>query len=927
MNIRGSLVRIFARPRSWFRSIACRCRLEQEMEAELAHHIESLTADLIRTGQSPAEAARDARIALGSSLTTREGMRSSLGLRWWDELWADLRYGVRILRKSPGFTAIATTSLALAIGANTTIYSVANQLLYERLAVPHPEQLRLLGWAGDKNTVIHRYWKSSNAHDARMTNECISYPVFRELQAHNNVMDGLFAFRDFDLTAVLRGEAQPVATELVSGNYFTELRVRPQLGRAIHPSDDGVPGTGAVAMISDGLWQRTFGRSPAAVGQTIKLSGFALTIVGVTPRGFTGAGSVQESPDVFVPLSMQPLVQPATVRAEREGGSDLLADPEMWWLEVMGRIRPGVQDVKAQSALDVQLAAAIRGTMTVGADEAIPHMILTDGSRGLHYYTDSLFEKPVYALLALTGLVLLLACANIANLLLARGVRRQQEMSVRQALGAGRGRILRQLLTENLLLAALGGACGFALGYLGRNVPLRLMTNAWQQNDVDIHFDWRVFGLAGGVTILTAILFGLAPAWLAARTEVGSSLKEGVQTATRRRKGMSGKLLVAFQIALSTLLVVSAGLFLRTLYALQSVDVGFRTDHLLWFVLEPPGKRYPTGKAAELHVRLEQAFADVPGVEAVTAMSTGYLTSSMSEQNFLPEGEAYDRAKLRPEWENSVGDDFFHTMGIPIIAGRGFGPQDTANSTKVAVVNQSLARTRFPGVDPIGKHFKYGAIEKNNWIQIVGICGDNRFKNIRDDAPPQFLVPYVQTPQSGFLTYAVRTSLVPTAVVPALQQVLHSVDSGLPMIDIRTQQEQVDADTRMERTFASLTSGFGLLALVLACVGIYGIMAYSVANRRNEIGIRLALGAQPGQVRRMILCESIWLAGAGIIVGVATTLGLTRLVKSMLYGIEPNDPITIAGAVLILFSVTVAASWIPAHRAASVQPTEALRHE
>jgi predicted permease len=897
-----------------------RNRLEAEMEVELAFHLEQLTADLIRAGHSPAEAARRARVELGAVIVHKEAMRASLGLSWWDEFRADLRYGVRILRKSPGFTAIAATSLALAIGANTAIFSIAKSLLYDRLDVPHPEQLRLLGWVGNGRQAVHSFWGEFDSSAEGMVSPVFSYPAYLELRGHNRWMQDLFAFKLDSMNATVRGDAQRVQAEMVSGNYYSGLGVRPQLGRGIEPTDDAVPGSGAVAVISDGLWEREFSRSPTALGQTIILNQVALTIVGVNPRGFTGAKGVQTSPEIFVPLSLQPLVDP-------KGSKSLLEDADLWWLNIMGRATPGVRDSEAEAALNVQLAAIVRGTMTVKPGETVPHLVLADGSRGLHL-SEGIFKKPVFMLMGFTGLVLLLACANIANLLLARGAQRQREMSVRLALGAGRSRVLRQLLTESLLLAVIGGLGGLLLGYLSRSAIPRLISNPWDFTGLSVPFDWGVFGFAACVTLLTGFVFGLAPAWMAARAEVSSSLQESAQTATRRRKGLGGKAIVAFQIALSTLLVVGAGLFLRTLFALDSVDVGFRTDHLMLFAINPPAKRYAEGKDVQLHQRLEESFAALPGVEAVAPAQMSYIADSMSNAGFSPEGESnsVNRGQAEYEFVNVVGNSFFGTMGIPILEGRSFGPQDTASSQKVAVVNQSLAKKRFPNTNPVGKRFRTSD-EKQGWVQIVGVCADTHYANLRDDPPPQFFMPYLQQPNVGGMTYAIRTQLEPAALVPALRRVVQQADRDLPMVDIRTQREQIDASVQIERTFAALTAGFGILALALACVGIYGIMAYSVANRTNEIGIRLALGAQPAEVRGMILRESTWLTMAGIVAGLAAALALTRLVKSMLYGIQPHDPLTLSASILILLAVALAASWIPARRAAGVQPMQALRHE
>ncbi len=931
MSLRSLLARIVAQPRSWLCSVFQRGRLEREMEAELAFHLEQLISDLIAVGHSPDEAARRARIALGAVTVTKENMRASLGLRWWDELWSDLRYGLRMLRKSPGFTAIAAISLALAIGANTTIFSIAKQLLYERLNVEHAEQLRLLAWTGtEAHVAVHHVWGDYDSlPGGRVTSTAFSYPAYLELRTQNRTLQDLIAFKVTGMNATIREEAQRVQAEMVSANYYAQLGVRPQLGRAIMPADDAVPGQGAVATISDGLWERQFGRSKAVLGQTIKLNDIPVTIVGVNPKGFTGAKNVQQSPDVFVPLAMQPLVAPHASKS-----ASLLADPNQWWVNIMGPSGNGVSDAGTQAALDAQLAAIVRGTMPVKPTEDLPRLELRDGSRGL-FTQERTFAKPMAVLMTLVGFVLLLACANIANLMLARGAQRQREMSVRLALGAGRARVLRQMLVESLLLAVLGGAGGLLIGYLGRNAIPKMTENAWERSDFQVHFDWRVFAFTAGVTLVTGLLFGMAPALAAARSDVSHGLKEGVLSTTRRRRGLGGKALVSFQIALSTLLVIGAGLFLRTLAGLNAVNVGFRTDHLLLMEINPPAKRYPAGKDVELHRRLEQAFAAVPGVDSVAPAWEAYLSDDSSRTDFLPEGVSYDRNAHQDEDYNGVGNHFFETLGIPIVAGRAFGEQDTQSSPRVAIVNESLARSRFPGQNPIGKRFStsshdadgHTSTTADEWIQIVGVCGDTRYQNLRELPPPQFILPYVQQTEVGGMVYEIRTGMKPETILPTLRRVVQQVDPDLPLVNVRTQDQQIAADLEQERVFVALTSGFGLLALALACVGIYGIMAYSVANRRNEIGIRMALGAQPAQVRGMILRESTWLTASGIVVGVAAALMLTRLVKSMLYGVQAYDPATLTAGVSLLIAVSLAGSWIPARRAAKVQPMDALRHE
>ena len=920
-----------ARVRSWFRSATQRGRLEEEMEAELAVHLESLTADLVRAGFSPTEAARRARIALGSTVVHKDGMRNSLGLNFIDNLNADLRYGARRLSRSAGFTAVAAISLALAIGANTTIFSLAKQLLYERLAVPHAADLRLLAWNGTKGHVaVHHIWGDWSPYgDGRVTSASFSYPAYLQLRANNHVMQDLFAFKVTGMNATIGGNAQQVQTELVSGNYYGALDVRPVLGRAIAPTDDAAPGQGAVAVISQGLWERAFGRSPSAVGQVIKLNEVPVTVIGVNPRGFTGAKGTQRSPDIFVPMAMQPLVSPHV------GISSLLTDTNEWWVNVMGRVKAGVPDVTAEATLDGQLNAVVRATMPVRQNEDIPRIDLRDGSRGL-FVQQQTFAKPMAVLLTMVGFVLLLACANIANLMLARGTQRQREMSVRLALGAGRARIARQMLVESLMLAALGGAGGLIFGYFGSTLVPKLTENAWERSAFHIHFDWMVFGFTAGVTILTGILFGLAPAWAAARTQVSSDLKESSLSVTRRRKGWGGKWLVGFQIALSTLLVVGAGLFLRTLASLNAIHVGFRTDHLLLAEINPPQKQYPAGKDIQLHMRLVEAIAATPGVEAVSPSWVAYIADDVNRETFIPEGTVSEKDKDNAENFNVVGNSFFPMMQIPILAGRSFGPQDTATSAKVGIINASLAKELFPNQDPIGKRFTndghdsdgHGVKPAKEWVTIVGVCADTRYSNLRDEPPPQFFLPFAQqTEVGGSLNYLIRTRLSPETIVPALRSAVRQIDPDLPLMNVRTQDQQIEEALQTERIFVTLTSGFGLLALALASVGIYGVMAYSVANRTNEIGIRLALGAAPRQVLGMILREASWLSFAGIAVGLAAALVLARLVKSMLYGLGPADPVSLLAGSALLIVVGLAASWIPARRAASVEPMEALRHE
>jgi predicted permease len=919
---------LLTRLRSWLKWVVKRQRLETDLEAEVCFHLDSYAGDLVRSGVPAAEAVRRARIEFGGIESHKDAIRASIGLRWWDDLWGDLQYGARVLRKSPGFTSIAVVSLALAIGANTSIFSLANQLLYARLGVSHPEQLRLLTVIADGHSAVHSSWGSVSPVAGGGTRfVSFTYPIYQQLRRENRVLDDIFAFKEnMQANATIDGSAQAVGLELVSGNLYEQMGVRTVVGRPILPSDDQPPGTGAVATISEGLWARAFGKAPDAVGKVITVNMTPVTVIGVNPRSFTGARSVQNSPDIFMPLSMIPLV-----KGELGQSGPLLASNNLWWVQLMAREKPGVRLEQARAALNVAFSAAIHATTTVAKDETMPRLELEDGSRGLNL-NGTQFAQPMYVLLAVVGFVLLIACANVANLMLARSSARQREMSVRLALGAGRGRILRQVLTESLMLATIGGSVGLLLGYLGRTALPKLLLNSWEREGMNVPFDWKVFGFTAGITLATGALFGIAPAWSATRAEIGTAIKDGGKASTKQRKGWSGRTIVAFQIALSTLLVVGASLFLRTLINLNAVDVGFRADGLVLFDLNPPSKQYPAPKDIALHARIEQGLRAVPGVEGVTLTDIPLLADSQSESNFNVEGapEAKEpQGGGAGAMQATVGQDFLSVMGIPMVAGRGFTPQDAEAPQRFSIVNQALARKYFPNQNPMGRRFSMDDSETKNrsWLEIIGVSADTRYSNLQQEPPPLHFDLYRQSKDIGGATYIVRTQMKPDAIVPSLRAVVRDIDRDLPLMDVRTQRQQIDATIVQERVFASLTAAFGILALALACVGIYGIMAYAVSQRTNEIGIRLALGAERRQVRGMVLKEAGWLAAVGVVVGVAVALGLGQLVKSMLYGLQPSDPASLVGAVVLLLGVALLAGWLPAMRASKVEPMEALRHD
>jgi predicted permease len=922
-----SLNRLSAR----LRKLVTRHLGDERLCEEIEQHIAIQTEENIRVGMTPEEARRQAVLRFGSVQAIRESYHAEAGFPLIETVLQDARFAVRKLGKSPGFTVVASISLALAIGANTTIFSVSKQILYQRLAVPSASNLRLLTWMGpSEHVAVHHVHGDYNLLPGGLaTSTVFSYPAYQQLRAENRVLGDLIAFRETGMNATIGEHAERILAEMVSDNYYRVLGLQPELGRAIGAADDTV-GSRPVAVISDAFWDREFGRSPTVLGQTIKLNDSFVVIIGVNPSAFTGAKSTipSETPDVIVPLALQPVLTPST------DGSSWLTNPAQWWVNILGRARKGLSDSVAQSALDAQLSAIVRATMPLKKGEDIPHLELHDGSRGL-FEQEQIFAKPLSVLMLLVGMVLLLACANIANLMLARTAQRQREMSVRIALGAGRRRILCQMLIESLVLALIGGSIGLAIGYFGRLAFPELTEAAWQKSRLTVQFDWPIFVFAALITVFTGIVFGIAPAFAAARTEVNQGLKDSAQTATLRRKGTSGNALVSFQVALSTLLVIGSGLFIRSLAQLNAIDPGFHTRNLLVAQLPLPQSRYPAGADIALHQRLEQAISAIPGVESVAPAMESYLSDDLSDTDFLPVGETYDPTKDDVEPYNAVGVDFFQALGIPIIAGRSFGPQDTATSPKVGIINERLAKTRFPGQNPLGKTFTIGGHNRDghggkltaDQIQIVGICGDTLYTNLREQPPPQFFIPYVQQIQVGGMTYEIRTRVKPEAVLPALRRTAQSVDPDLPLVNVRTQDQQITEDLQQERLFMTLTSGFGILALILASIGIYGVMTYSVAQRTNEFGIRLALGAAPSKLMTIVLRESAWISGAGVVVGLGVAFLLARFVKSMLYGIAPYDPFTLLSATILLMVVALGASWIPALRASKMDPMQALRSE
>jgi predicted permease len=887
------------------------------MDAELRFHLESYACDLVQSGVSKEEAQRRARREFGNVDLQKEECRAALGLRLWDELHGDLVYGARMLRQSPGFTAVAIVSLALGIGANTAIFTMASQVLYRTMAVPESGRLRMLKWVQHPHTEVGPAWGSFDKNElGEMIGSPFPYPLYVDLRKRLAMMEDLAAFKDVSrLTANAGGEAESIDGELVSGNFYHALGVRVSAGRPISEADDTSTAP-PVAVISDAYWSRRFGRAADVLGENIRVNGLSVAVIGVNSPEFHGA-KICCNPEIFLPIALQPRLIP------NPKGS-LMANANFWWLCLIGRLKPDISPEAAQVAAEAEFHRSLRATIPAKPVAEFPGLILAAGNRGLDTQT-LLFATPLHLLLGAAALVLLIACVNLANLLLARGSARQREIGVRLAMGAGRLRIFRQALTESMLLAVLGGAAGLALGYASRNLLPNLFGDSWHSSVLEHQFDWKVFVFAGFITLATGLVFGIAPALRLNSANAGSVLKETRRMSSSSSRALLGKSLVVFQVGLSVLLLIGAGLFIRTLANLRAAPIGFNPQRLLLFEVDPPHSRYSGAKRIAVLRQIEEKLSALPGVESATLSSEPLLANSMDNNCVRPSGRA-PGAKGDGVLTNNVGDRFFETVEMPIVAGRPFNWHDNQHGPRVAIVNRKLARKFFQHTSALGKTISF--CEANDPpIEIVGVAGDAKYAAVNEEPPPTLFLPYLQQDDADDVTFEIKTAASTASMVKPIRTAIKSVDRDLPLLDTRTQIQQMDATLTQQRMFASLTGGFGVLALLLAGIGIYGIMAYNVSRRTNEIGIRMALGAQTRSVLAMILREAWLLAGLGILTGLATALAVTRLLASMLFGIQTNDPLTYGGAAVLLFVIALLAGAIPARRAASIDPCDALRHQ
>jgi predicted permease len=890
-------------------------RATQLLDDELQFHLDEQIAENIAAGMSKNEARHAAMRAFGNSTVLKEETRETWGWIWLEQIGQDLRYGFRALRKSPLFTAVAVLTLALGIGANTAMFSLLNQVVLRLLPVSHPEQL-----------VIVR--ETGNHYGNSYGDNTISWPMFEDLRDNNQVFSGMFCRFPATVTIGYGDRAAQIRAELVSGSYFPILGVGAALGRTIAPDDDAVPDSTPVVVLSYSFWRSYFDGDRKIVGRTIALNSHAMTIIGVAQPGFDGA-ELGVPAKVFVPIMM---------KTEMTPHSDGLKDRRrrLSWVTTYGRLKPGVGPQQAQLSLQPLMHGILE--MEVQQPEFTRYTTAGDRQLFLRNRVELLpgsdndlsedMRRPLWLLVALTGVVLLLACANLANLLLARATARERELAVRLAIGAGRARIVRQLLTESLLLSAAGTVVGLALAFLADRILLciYLPADAAAEFVVSPFPDGRVLAFVVGAMLLTSLVFGLLPAVRGSRTEITLSLKDksGVLSAgaiSLRR------MLVGIQVALSLLLLVGAGLFVRTLRNLESLGPGFPTDHLLTFRIDPSLNGYSDEQTKSFYQRLDLNLQTMPGVTSV-GFSAMALLKGYGWQNAVL-GKDFEGAPIEEQPVLSeVGPGYFATLGIPIVAGRAFTAQDVGPA-KHAVINESFAREYFLGRNPIGQRF--GLVNDmepvSPDIEVIGVIPDRKYRDLRETPPAQAYFPYLEGVHFRFMNIYLRTQVDPRQIEDELRERMRQFDPHVPVVGLQTMNEQIGFSLRTERLVASLSGVFGGLATLLAVIGLYGVMAYVVMRRTREIGIRMALGALPGNVIGMVMREVLILTGMGVVLGVPLSLVLSSLVRSQLYGLEPHDPLTLVSSAFTLALVACLAGFIPASRASRIDPMQSLRND
>jgi macrolide transport system ATP-binding/permease protein len=861
---------------------------------------------------------------LGNLTLAAEDARGALSWMWLERLRQDVRYAFRSMAHHKGFTLLVVTSLALGIGATSAIYSFMESIMFRSLPVRDPQALVIMKWRAKTYTLAKSgmTWSTSgSAHDPETgtVSSIFPYSALKVFEDADDVLASAFCYFSVNRHAVTAGgETEPVKGHQVSGNYFAGMGVTPAAGRLIQPADD-VVGAPGVAVISERLATRRLGGADAAVGQTIRFNDKPLTVVGVVPASFFGAepGAV---PDVYLPMRAEWIFDAA-------GATAKYADDHFYWLEIMARLKPGVTIAQAQAALAPRFARFVDSTATSDEDRRdLPVLSLEPGATGL----DSLrrrYAQPLYILIAMVAMMLLIACSNTANLLLSRAAARRREIAVRLSIGASRGRVVRQLLTESVLLACVGAALGIAIAWWGIRVLTDLLSNGRDNFTLHAELNWSVLGVTILLAVVTGLLFGLAPALQATRVNIVPALKEVRANAAPRRRGRLavGPALVTGQIVLSVVLLFGAGLFGRTLAKLHAIETGFDRENVLLFTIRPFTLGYQGPQLIRLFEEIRLAAGRLPGVESAS-MSTAPLPMGGGTQapvRLLGAEAATDAGGKPPRAVlASVGPSFFTTMRIAI-EGRDFSEEDAAGAQKVVIVNRRMAQA-FGVTNPIGRTLQLGADQ----FEVVGLAADALSFTLKEGLRASVYFPYLQSARPSInMTYEIRTSGDPLDLATGIRRVVKEIDPRLAIHEIKTQAAHIDQTISSEITLARLCSVFAALALVIACIGLYGTVAFNVARRTNEIGIRMTLGAQRGRIVWMVLRQVLVLTGAGLAIGVPLALAGSSYVKSLLFGIEPNDPIALAIGIAALLLSGLVAGLVPARRAARIDPMVAVRHE
>ena len=903
----------------WIRILASRLSgvfrkrdLDVELDTELRSHIDALTEENIRRGMNEKEARHAARREFGGFEQTKESYREQRGLPFFETLGQDLRYAFRMLLKSPGFMSVTILTLALGIGANTALFSLVNSVLLGDLPVRHPEEL-----------VVIKYTDSRS----QQANEDFSYPMYQAIRDRNTIFTSVLTRSGVDFNASYGGESERAVGELISGNYFETLGVEPFLGRLIGPEDDRTPGAHPVAVLSYGYWQRRFGSEPAVIGKDIILNNNPIRVIGITPPQFYGT-EMARNPDIRVPMMMATVFRP--VPANRMQSS------RHRWLTVLARRKPEVTVAQAQASLDTLyhqvLAAELQELgATVNAhdkERALASRIqLAPGNQGFaHLRTE--MEGPLLLMFSVTGIVLLIACANLANLLLARNAKRKQEISVRLAIGAGRGRLIRQWLTESLLLAALGGCAGILVAYWDKTALLGFLPANFSAN-LHAPMDLRVLSFALLASLVTGLLFGLAPALQLSQSGVSLALRSDAPSIASGERFFSLRsALIFLQVALSLPLLIGAGLFLHSLRNLRGVHTGFTKENVFLATLNPSMNGYPQERIKSLYDDLLARVRILPGVRAASFTTSSVISGSWDQEGVTVEGYQPGPDENMSPNAAIVSPSHFATLGIPFVEGRDFTEQDTASRPKAVIINETMAHYFFGNSDPLGK--KIGTSDDPKVppdMEIIGVVKDAKYVRLSEAPRRHFYTAMAQEPRLFDMTLQVRTSGDPEKIGDLVRAQLHGLDANLPLYATTTLEIQIDDSLTQERLLTWLSSLFGLLATLLASLGLSGVVAFSVARRTREIGIRMALGAQPGDILRSVVSRMAVLVSLGIIVGLAAAYGLNRLLGSMLFELGSADPLAFAGACVLLGAVAALAAYLPAQRATQVDPVVALRYE